>query len=93
MVLRILNELLMSPAFTAKRRAFEPFTIKSGTVGDEFFRPGVEVGTIVLRVDWENNDYAEWHFQQRLDVPEGQASGFIGVRMLSHEYSWEEKAG
>lgn len=76
----LLLSLLNSEAFTARRRARKPFRISSGIVGGEFFRPELEIGTIVLRVDWENGDDAEWRYRSQ---PEG------GLVLIEALFSWE----
>lgn len=77
----LLLSLLNSEAFTSRRRASQSFRIRSGiVVAPSRRRPGLEIGTIVLRVDWENDEHAEWRYRLQ---PEG------GLVLIEALFSWE----
>ena len=83
MTREFLLKLLDTDAFKGKRRGLI-FHLKMGLVGDDFFRPQLGEGDMVVTCEWDNDDYAEWHLDW-----ENPRGGVAELAVTDAQFSWE----
>ena len=84
MTREFLLKLLDSDAFKGERRGLV-FHLKMGLVGDDFVRPQLGEGDMVVTCEWENDDYAEWHLDW--ECPVGTVAE---LAVTTARFSWED---
>tara|TARA_Y100001973_G_C5138250_1_gene301503 strand:- start:267 stop:521 length:255 start_codon:yes stop_codon:yes gene_type:complete len=83
MTREFLLKLLNTDAFKGKRRGLI-FHLKMGLVGDDFVRPQLGEGDMVVTCEWDNDDYAEWHLDW-----ENPRGGVAELAVTDAQFSWE----
>ena len=84
-----LLKLLDSDAFKGERRGMI-FHLKMGLVGDDFVRPQLGEGDMVVTCEWENDDYAEWHLAWR-NISNSYGTGIVTeLVVIDAQFSWDD---
>lgn len=89
MTREFLLKLLDSDAFKGKRRGMI-FQLKMGLVGDDFVRPHLAEGDMLVTCEWENDDYAEWHLAWR-NISNSYGTGIVTeLVVIDAQFSWDD---
>ena len=88
MTRELLLKLLDSDAFKGERRGLV-FHLKMGLVGDDFVRPHLAEGDMIVTCEWSNDDYAEWHLDWE-NISNSYGTGIVTELVVTNaQFSWE----